>query len=136
MTELGAAVRFTDGVPHRLIVSDARRAMVPIDNADLAAGACTTTSAQLVGGLSVLASTLFRRGRPIGEVDLLTAEPPTQMELRLLTMLSSGIPDGVAAKRLAISERTFRRYVTQLLHKLGAENRFQAGVRAVERGWV
>ncbi len=136
IAECGAQVRFADGVPHRLIVSDARRAVVPLDNRDLGVGACTTTSAQLVGGLAALADTLFRRGRPLESAAQGEDAAPTQMELRLLAMLSSGVPDGLAARRLAVSERTFRRHVTQLLAKLGAESRFQAGVRAVERGWL
>jgi len=136
MATLGARVRFTDGVPHRLIVSDGRVAVVPVDNRDLEVGACATTSAQLVGGLAVLADTLYRRGRTLEEVAGADDTAPTPLELRLLAMLSSGVPDTVAARRLAVSERTLRRHLTQLLAKLGAESRFQAGVRAVERGWL
>ncbi len=133
----GARVKFAEGVPHRLIVSDGVRAIVPMDNTDLSRGAFVTTSRQLVSGLQALADALYRKGLPLEAVESGSpVDRPSEFELRLLTMLSTGVADAVAARRLAVSERTFRRHVTSLLKRLGAENRFQAGVRAVERGWL
>ncbi|WP_420706755.1 hypothetical protein [Streptomyces sp. NRRL S-1824] len=39
------------------------------------------------------------------------------------------------APQLGLSERTLRRRITDLTTRLGATSRFQAGVKAVRRGW-
>ncbi|MEK8171079.1 hypothetical protein NKH77_20600 [Streptomyces sp. M19] len=52
----------------------------------------------------------------------------------MLERLRDGVTDEAAARELAISVRTYRRYVTGILELLGAASRFQAGVRATELG--
>lgn len=130
----GALIRFADALPHRLIVSDHSQATVPIDYRDLSRGAVHVTNPLLARSLRHLSVSLFRRGRTLAEVD--PDEGPTEIELRLLQALNSGATDEAAARALAISERTLRRYLSALLTKLGATSRFQAGVKAVERGWL
>ncbi|MTD15665.1 hypothetical protein GIS00_17160 [Nakamurella sp. YIM 132087] len=137
MTAAGARISFADALPHRLIVADGARAVVPIDSRDLTAGAMLVDEPLLARGLRHLSVSLFRRGReaaaiPDGEADGL----PSEMDLQVIRMLSSGVTDEVAARRLSVSERTFRRHVSALLTGLGATSRFQAGVKAVERGWI
>ena len=44
--------------------------------------------------------------------------------------------DTAIARHLAISERTLRRRLKDLMDELGVDSRFVAGVRAVERGWL
>lgn len=48
----------------------------------------------------------------------------------VLTMLSEGCKDDVAARRLNISLRTYRRHVADLMRHLDAASRFQAGLQA------
>ncbi|MFG3340212.1 DNA-binding response regulator [Glycomyces sp. NPDC048151] len=48
----------------------------------------------------------------------------------VLAALGSGATDEAAARRLGVSLRTYRRRVAGLLAALGADSRFQAGVRA------
>jgi len=137
MEEVGTEIRFADALPHRLIVSDSVRAVVPINRSDLGVGALITSEPLLTNGLRHLAGTLFRRGRRLSEVnEKALADRPTDMEQRMIAMMSSGVTDDVAARRLCISERTFRRHMSNLLDRLGATSRFQAGIRAVERGWI
>jgi len=42
----------------------------------------------------------------------------------------------VIARKLGVSVRTSRRITAELTQRLGARSRFQAGARAVERGWI
>ncbi|KUJ66233.1 hypothetical protein ACZ90_39310 [Streptomyces albus subsp. albus] len=56
------------------------------------------------------------------------------MVRRVLERLRDGVTDEAAARDLAVSVRTYRRYVTAILELLGANSRFQAGVRATELG--
>ncbi|MFI0780635.1 helix-turn-helix transcriptional regulator [Streptomyces sp. NPDC021212] len=58
----------------------------------------------------------------------------TEMVRRVLARLRDGVTDEAAARDLAISVRTYRRYVTGILELLDANSRFQAGARASELG--
>ncbi|WP_236076053.1 helix-turn-helix transcriptional regulator [Streptomyces coffeae] len=53
---------------------------------------------------------------------------------RILECLRTGHTDEVAAREMQVSLRTYRRHVAEIMRELGANSRFQAGVRAVERG--
>lgn len=53
---------------------------------------------------------------------------------RVMTQLTQGYKDDVAARQLGVSVRTYRRYVADLLRDLDAQSRFQAGVRAAQLG--
>ena len=54
----------------------------------------------------------------------------------LLQQLAAGANDEQIARNLAISLRTVRRRVAELMGELGADTRFQAGVEAARRGWL
>ncbi|MBO4204625.1 helix-turn-helix transcriptional regulator [Micromonospora echinofusca] len=54
----------------------------------------------------------------------------------MLRLLGDGLKDETVAKRLGVSVRTVRRKVSDVLQRLPADSRFQAGVRAVRRGWI
>lgn len=55
---------------------------------------------------------------------------------QILKLLSSGCKDEIAARELGISVRTYRRYVADLMTKLDAGSRFQAGVKAASLGLI
>jgi DNA-binding CsgD family transcriptional regulator len=57
-------------------------------------------------------------------------------ERELLSLLSAGSTDESAAARLGVSVRTVRRMMADLMHRLGARSRFQAGAMAAGRGWL
>ncbi|MEU9377257.1 LuxR family transcriptional regulator [Streptomyces sp. NPDC048255] len=53
---------------------------------------------------------------------------------QVLKYLKLGLTDEVAARELSVSVRTYRRYVAEIMTMLGADSRFQAGVRAARLG--
>ena len=61
---------------------------------------------------------------------------PSQEELAILALLAEGLKDDVAARRLGLAKRTYRRRLDSVLGKLGATSRFQAGALAAKRGWI
>ncbi|NKI43172.1 helix-turn-helix transcriptional regulator [Streptomyces sp. LD120] len=63
-------------------------------------------------------------------------DAPSEAERQMLRMLMQGLTDSAVARQLGMSDRTVRRVVAQLMERLGAQSRFEAGVRAVERGWI
>lgn len=137
-TSSGAEVRFTDRLPHRLLVFDRTTAVVPVDNDVLAYGALVVRETILARSLGHLAVTMFKRGRTLTEAREMAGKPvgPTPLERRVLMLMGSGMGDAACARRLNVTDRTFRRYVNALLAKLGASSRFDAGVKAVEQGWI
>ncbi|MEU1311713.1 hypothetical protein ABZ419_22865 [Streptomyces cinnamoneus] len=58
----------------------------------------------------------------------------SEITRRILEHLRDGSTDGVAAREVQVSLRTYRRRVAEIMRELGANSRFQAGVRAVEMG--
>jgi DNA-binding CsgD family transcriptional regulator len=62
--------------------------------------------------------------------------PPTREQQAILALIGAGLTDEVIAARLGLSVRSLRRRSQRLMHDLGADNRFQLGVRAARRGWV
>ncbi|MFT2016700.1 LuxR C-terminal-related transcriptional regulator [Streptomyces sp. 796.1] len=74
-------------------------------------------------------------GRPFpGDVAADDEQPYTAREREILHLMALGAKDERIARRLGCSDRTLRRLITQLLHKLGAGSRFEAGVRAARLG--
>ncbi|KAA6204230.1 response regulator transcription factor [Streptomyces parvus] len=53
---------------------------------------------------------------------------------RILDRLRDGTTDAVGAREIDVSLRTYRRHVADIMRELGANSRFQAGMRAVELG--
>lgn len=131
----GAQTRFADAVPHRLIVADRRTAIVPMDPYHAQRGAIVVTEPGVVRCLFHLAAAIFRSGRPMETLTGLDEEP-SELDRTVLLLMSAGLTDAVSARRLSVTERQYRRYVAKVMARLGATSRFQAGVRAVERGWL
>ncbi|MCC3769978.1 LuxR family transcriptional regulator [Streptomyces sp. UNOC14_S4] len=58
----------------------------------------------------------------------------TELTRKILALLRAGVTDEVAARKLAISVRTYRRHVAEIMTMIGSSSRFQAGVKAAELG--
>jgi DNA-binding NarL/FixJ family response regulator len=54
----------------------------------------------------------------------------------VLRLLAQGDTDEAAARKLGVSARTVGRVAADLMERLGARSRFQAGARAGEQGWL
>ncbi|HEY1570400.1 MAG TPA: LuxR C-terminal-related transcriptional regulator [Pseudonocardiaceae bacterium] len=78
-------------------------------------------------------ATIMLPGTDHGDDD--TTELGTDDRL-LLQLLSEGLKDELVAKQLGISVRTVRRKISNLLDRLNASSRFQAGVLAYRREWL
>ncbi|WP_158660766.1 hypothetical protein [Nocardia seriolae] len=57
-----------------------------------------------------------------------------EMGIAVLRFLNAGVTDEVAARRLSVSTRTYRRYLADVMIRLNAATRFQLGARAAELG--
>jgi sugar-specific transcriptional regulator TrmB/DNA-binding CsgD family transcriptional regulator len=136
LSELGSEVRTAPSLPLQMLLVDRRIAMVPV-NADGGGGSAVIVS---IGGIATALYALFasvwRKSTRLGLYRDRDENDLTHQGLEALKLLGKGCTDEVIARRLGVSVRTARRVASELLTRLDARSRFQAGARAVARGWV
>ncbi|WP_327071777.1 helix-turn-helix transcriptional regulator [Kitasatospora sp. NBC_01302] len=137
MAEHGGEVRTCPTLPPRMLIFDREVAVVPIDPANTRLGALCTREPGIVTSLVALFDQTWQTGVPLG------ADQPqesgsglTSGERELLKLLAAGLTDDAAAKRLGVSVRTVRRLMAALMERLDASSRFEAGLKAAQRGWL
>ncbi|WP_344468802.1 helix-turn-helix transcriptional regulator [Kitasatospora kazusensis] len=137
MTEQGGQVRTRPTLPPRLLIVDREVAVVPIDPADTRLGALCSREAGIVAPLVALFEQTWQSAVPLGAdrcKDTETGLSATEQEL--LRLLAAGLTDEVAGRRLGISARSVRRQMAGLMERLEASSRFEAGLKAAQRGWL
>lgn len=137
LTEEGGQVRTSPTLPSRLLVFDRVVAVVPIDPEDSRAGALCTRSPGIVASLISLFDQTWQSAVPLGAGSSRPDEHGlSAQERELLKLLASGLTDEAAGKRLGVSLRTVRRQMAALMERLNASSRFEAGLKAAQRGWL
>ncbi|MFF6995708.1 DUF6879 family protein [Streptomyces sp. NPDC008313] len=136
----GDQVRTTASLPSRMLLFDRTHAVLPIDPDASAAGALVLRGQGVIAVLCELFDRVwecaipFSGGRPQprdrGEEEL------SGQEQAVLRLLGEGLTDEVVARKLGVSVRTGRRITAELMGRLGARSRFQAGLRAAQLGWL
>jgi DNA-binding CsgD family transcriptional regulator/sugar-specific transcriptional regulator TrmB len=132
----GAEVRLAATVPVRLQIIDQDHAMVPLADAESGSGAVVMTSPGVVAALMALFTQTWRSAVPIGADRRRDDDGLSVQELELLRLWAKGATDEAAGRRLGVSLRTVRRLSSGLMERLDASSRFQAGARALDRGWL
>ncbi|NML50200.1 helix-turn-helix transcriptional regulator [Streptomyces sp. R302] len=136
LSERGAQIRTVPVLPTRMIITDRSTAVIPVDSDDTAAGAVVLTGQGTLTALCALFETTWAAAQPLGEAGARNPQGLTGPEATTVQLLSEGYTDEAIAKRLGVSQRTARRIATDLMERLGARSRFEAGVRAVQHGWL
>ena len=135
LRDAGADIRITRDEVNETIILDRR---VVILAGDLAAGVrsySVISQPEVVQGVASLFEAAWRASEDLSTYDASLAELRT-LAPRVLELLAAGGKDEPAARSLGLGVRTYRRRVAELMAALGAESRFQAGVRARELGLV
>src|SRR5690606_21762259 len=117
------------------IILDRRVVILAGDRKAGRRGYSVITQPEGVQGVQSLFETAWRSAGDLAAYDAQVAEI-RRLAPAVLDMLGEGVKDEAAARRLGLSLRTYRRRVAELMAALGAESRFQAGVRARELGLV
>ncbi|GAA1970891.1 helix-turn-helix transcriptional regulator [Catenulispora subtropica] len=137
LAERGTEIRVSPAVTRRLLIVDGRTAVVPIEPEQPSAGALCVRKPGLVDQLIALFELIWTDAVPLGApTKEETAAELSATDRHLLRLLADGLTDDAAGKRLGISARTVRRIMADLMDRLGAESRFEAGVQAARRGWL
>ncbi|CAA9555343.1 MAG: Two-component transcriptional response regulator, LuxR family [uncultured Thermomicrobiales bacterium] len=77
------------------------------------------------------------RNSTVADVALSTAFMPlTERELEILGKVSDGMTNAAIGEALGISPQTVKNHVTSILRKLAVNDRTQAVVTALRRGWL
>ncbi|MEV4010476.1 helix-turn-helix transcriptional regulator [Nonomuraea angiospora] len=135
----GEQARISPEVPMKLAIADRKTAILPLSTAATshADSAVIVHSSTLLDALVTLFEVLWRSALP------LPAKPPATLpsgpaelpDPELFTLLAAGLKDEAVARQLGVSLRTVHRRVSELMDRLGARTRFQAGLLAARRGW-
>jgi DNA-binding CsgD family transcriptional regulator len=136
LARLGGRIRTIPSLPTRMILMDRRTAMISVSSDDTAAGAVLLTGQGTLTALYALFETTWEAARPLGEVVPTDPNGLTGQQATALRLLAEGHTDEAIAKRLGVSHRTARRIASELMDRLDARSRFEAGVRAVQQGWL
>lgn len=140
LAEAGAEVRATASVPLHMNIHD--RAIVVVGAGPGSQG----EGADVILHNSLVANCFFKvfihgweLAQPYGELNSGSRGKGIQLspqQYEVLALLATGVKDETIARRLACSDRTLRRLMNQLMDKLGASSRFEAGVIAARLGLV
>jgi len=83
-----------------------------------------------------LATSVEKSGRPKADDSREAFSPLSPREMEILQQVTRGLSNKEIAIALGISHQTVKNHMTAILHKLDVEDRTQAAVYALRRGWV
>jgi DNA-binding CsgD family transcriptional regulator/DNA-binding MarR family transcriptional regulator len=132
----GCQIKTVPTLPNRMIIYDRRAAVIATDTGNTAAGAIELTSQGMVTALLALFESVWASAQPLGSLDRPVPGTLTRQQAEALRLLAQGHTDEAIASRLGVSPRTARRIASSLMTFLGAASRFQAGVFAVQKGYL
>jgi len=136
LTDNGAEFRTSPVLPPRMILADRQAVLVPIDPANTRKGALHLTGSGFVDSMLALFDQVWEIATPLGAAREPAREGISTQERALLDLLGQGLTDEAAAARLGFSTRTARRMMADLMERLEARSRFEAGLKAAQRGWL
>ena len=136
LTGLGGQIRMVPMLPTLMVIYDGVTALLPLDPADTGLGAIEVRSPGVLAAAVALFEQLWAIGRPISADRKAGGGGLDPQERALLRLLAAGVTDDAAARRLGLSRRTITRMMSEITERLGATSRFQAGIRAAQRGWL
>ncbi|MCP2323844.1 sugar-specific transcriptional regulator TrmB/DNA-binding CsgD family transcriptional regulator [Hamadaea flava] len=133
--EAGEEARVCDDVPLKLAISDRSAAILPFtaDRDAMVDSALVVYASTLLDALIRLFDLLWNVAVPVFDSDSTDSSTP---EGELLMLLAAGLKDEAVARQLGISVRTVHRRTSELMDRLGARTRFQAGLAAARQGLI
>lgn len=119
--------------PLTAVIVDREKALVCAESA-VGVRASMIRSTSVIRTLGSLADTIWRSATVTADRICFGDRARSDTVRQVLRCLRLGLTDEVAARELAVSVRTYRRYVAEIMTLLGAGSRFQAGAHASQRG--
>ena len=132
----GIAVRTTLELPIRMIISDQKQAILPLDTTDGMNGILIVKDAGTIQALCALFETKWAAAEPF---DAPSSEREALLDVKdiqVLHLLGEALTDREIGRRMGFGTRTASYAVETVRRKLGARNRFELGVIAAKEGWL
>ncbi|WP_405550576.1 LuxR C-terminal-related transcriptional regulator [Streptomyces sp. NBC_01171] len=136
LMDKGAQVRTVPSLPNRMIICDRQVAIMAADSNATSVGAVVLSAPGLIASLCTLFDTTWQAAEALGTPPGREQEGLTRQQAEVLHLLAEGHTDDAIARKLGVSPRTARRFANTLMAQLDARSRFQAGVRAVQYGYL
>jgi DNA-binding CsgD family transcriptional regulator/sugar-specific transcriptional regulator TrmB len=137
LTELGGQVRTAPILPARMVIFDRTNAILPIDPANTRVGALCISDPSIIASLVSAYEQIWAAATPLGERPSRDGGTGlTPLDQDLLRLMATGLTDEAVGNRLGLSARTVRRQMSALMARLSATSRFEAGLKAAQRGWL
>lgn len=131
----GESARVSSNLPMKLAIVDGCQALLPLAVDQMVDSALVIRPSALLDALVVLFEMLWAPAVPLFD------EPPAGSagwlgDDELLALMAAGLKDDAIGRQLGVSSRTVSRRVAEVMERLQADTRFQAGVQAARRGRV
>ncbi|MDB1089482.1 helix-turn-helix transcriptional regulator [Streptomyces sp. ACA25] len=136
ITAAGAEIRSSSVLPSRMLIYDRICAVLPIDPENTGAGVALVRDSAVLGFVLRLFEHYWERALDFSEEEQESGPAPTGVERDVLLLMAVGKKNEAIAHQLGLSPRSVSRIVANLMDRLGADSRFQAGVRAAVHGWL
>lgn len=136
ITAAGGQARCLSHLPTRMILYGQDSAVLPIDHDRTGLGVAVIRDSAVLGFLRLLYEHYWSLATDYFGTSGESPRGLSNEEREILTLLAAGKTNPAIGKDLGISQRTVARIVASLMERLEANSRFQAGVRAVQLGWL
>ncbi|MFD7242371.1 LuxR C-terminal-related transcriptional regulator [Streptomyces massasporeus] len=138
MAEHNSEIRTSPTLPMRLLIIDTTAAIVANLPGQTGPAALMFHSRPVVYAMRALFEAYWEHATPFHQHPSPDDDPQglTPQERKLLQLLATGLTDEAVARALGIGVRTERRIMAELMERLGASSRFEAGVQAARRQWI
>jgi predicted transcriptional regulator/DNA-binding CsgD family transcriptional regulator len=133
----GERARVAGSLPVKLVMCDDTMAIACSPAEYQNAIAYLIHPSSLLEVTAALFEAIWDNAVPLNRTESKEGEVPIgERDRQLLGLLASGATDAVIARTFGLSTRTVQRDIHELMQKVGARTRFQAGMEAVNRGWL
>lgn len=130
---LGDRIRVAEAEFHNTMVID-RRVAVLWTRVEGLPRAYFASDYTLMGAIYQFVTQTWATALPLRDYVALRRREFDSLAVEVLRLLNDGLTDEVAARRLSVSTRTYRRCIADLMVRLNVSTRFQLGSRAAELG--
>jgi sugar-specific transcriptional regulator TrmB/DNA-binding CsgD family transcriptional regulator len=137
--QVGEEVRVVSALPLKMVMADRNVALIPLNLESPNSPSLLVRSSALLDALYSMFELLWERAAPIAVTPegIETGEAGTRLSREaddLIPLLAAGLNDKAIAYELGISASTLTRRITDIMHRLDAQTRFQLGWMAA-RHW-
>jgi DNA-binding CsgD family transcriptional regulator/sugar-specific transcriptional regulator TrmB len=135
ISEAGGQVRTMEQLAERMLIFDRSTAFIPKwVHPDRIPGAVIVREPVLVAFLCSFFEQMWSTAAPYVPNAPGYREVSDELRRSVIRLLAQGFKDEVVARKLGMSVRTCRRHIASIMAELGAESRFEAGVKAAQLG--